>query len=61
MVKHKPHEELPMVTFGSLAGLLTITQLVEIGNIHAAGIAAYLAMFAAVAAVLAVVRQWRYG
>jgi hypothetical protein len=60
-MEHRPHEHLPLLLFGLVAAPLSITQLLSLNSILSIGFAAIMAIVACVAAVLGVVRHWRYG
>ncbi len=58
MLKHRPHEEIPLVLFGIAASVLMASQLVKMGFVSGP---AFLALFGSMSSVMVVVRQWRYG
>jgi len=60
-MEHRPHEHIPLLLFGLVAAPLSITQLLGLNSVLSTGFAAILAMIAGLAAVLGVIKHWRYG
>ena len=60
-MKHRPHEEIPLVLFGIFASILVASQMLASPNVKAVAMVSYLALLAGMSSVMVVVRQWRYG
>ncbi|HIH14174.1 MAG TPA: hypothetical protein HA224_02870 [Nanoarchaeota archaeon] len=60
-MKHRPHEEIPLVLFGIAAAVLVASQMLTNPSARAVAMVSYLALLAGMSSVMVVVRQWRYG